>query len=353
MAGAKRQNAVRQSGGGGTLVRQWAMLRAIPRYPQRVTAAQVRARLIDAGFDVTQRTVERDLQALSLSFPLDSDERAKPYGWCWARDAAMEFAPGFTSPQAVALLLARTHLHALLPRSMQDELVPLFSMAEHALGGSAWRDWHARTAVLPMSLRLMPPKVDPSALATVQQALARRRCVTGHYRSKGATASRPVLVHPLGVIARGSVLYLIGTLFDYPDVRQLALHRLSNVSEDATPRCEPEGFEFQAYVRGQGSRFEPQGPVRLVARFTPTAAEHLFETPLSRDQTLTPTADGRVELAATVEDDQTLRWWLLAFGDQVEVVEPTPLRDRLARELANAASAYVSVPISSSLEEIA
>jgi predicted DNA-binding transcriptional regulator YafY len=34
-----------------------------------------------------------------------------------------------------------------------------------------------------------------------------------------------------------------------------------------------------------------------------------------------------VLVEATVQDTQQLRWWLLGFGDQVEVVEPGELRN--------------------------
>jgi predicted DNA-binding transcriptional regulator YafY len=62
-------------------------------------------------------------------------------------------------------------------------------------------------------------------------------------------------------------------------------------------------------------------------------AEHLAERPLSADQTLKPTADGQVEARASVLNTQELRWWLLGFGDAVEVLGPAPLR-RAFRDIA-------------------
>ena len=41
------------------------MLRQIPRYPQTVTASNLKARLEAEGHEVAKRTVERDLQTLS------------------------------------------------------------------------------------------------------------------------------------------------------------------------------------------------------------------------------------------------------------------------------------------------
>lgn len=63
-----------------TLLRQWQMLRMIPRYPLKITAKELHSRLQSEQFEVSKRTVERDLLALSELFPLASDERDKPYG---------------------------------------------------------------------------------------------------------------------------------------------------------------------------------------------------------------------------------------------------------------------------------
>lgn len=65
-----------------TLMRQWAMLRAIPRYPRRVDAPSIHAILGGLGMAVSLRTVQRDLKSLATTFPLDFDE-SKPQGWCW------------------------------------------------------------------------------------------------------------------------------------------------------------------------------------------------------------------------------------------------------------------------------
>jgi predicted DNA-binding transcriptional regulator YafY len=66
--------------------------------------------------------------------------------------------------------------------------------------------------------------------------------------------------------------------------------------------------------------------IRLDARFTAAAANHLHETPLAEDQRIGDEADGRVRVRATVADTPQLRWWLLGFGDAVTVQAPAELR---------------------------
>lgn len=41
-------------------------------------------RLRDAGFSISKRTIERDLNELSLIFPLERNDKSIPFGWHWS-----------------------------------------------------------------------------------------------------------------------------------------------------------------------------------------------------------------------------------------------------------------------------
>ena len=65
---------------------------------------------------------------------------------------------------------------------------------------------------------------------------------------------------------------------------------------------------------------------------------------MSKDQELIELGNAQVEMRATVESDDTLRWWLLGFGSQVEVLEPHDLREDLRAELYRAGQRYGQSP---------
>jgi predicted DNA-binding transcriptional regulator YafY len=64
-------------------LRYLMLLREIPRAPKRVDTATLARRLEDRGIGVTRRTLQRDLERLSATFPLACDDATKPYGWSW------------------------------------------------------------------------------------------------------------------------------------------------------------------------------------------------------------------------------------------------------------------------------
>lgn len=63
------------------------ILMMLPKAPRRIDARTIHARLVDRGFRVTVRTVERDLHRLRGAVPIALDNVHRPYGWAWAREA--------------------------------------------------------------------------------------------------------------------------------------------------------------------------------------------------------------------------------------------------------------------------
>jgi len=107
----------------------------------------------------------------------------------------------------------------------------------------------------------------------------------------------------------------------------------------------PKGFSLRRYVREEQFFAYPlQGTViRLDALFEQKAAVHLSERPLARDQRLTVWRDGRMRLQASVKDTLELRWWLLGFGDKVEVLVPKSLRTEFSAIACRMAVQYQNV----------
>ncbi len=61
-------------------IRQWAILKLLPRSPDMLSTGQILDRLGPQGIATSVRTVQRELNSLSISFPLVSDEN-KPLRW--------------------------------------------------------------------------------------------------------------------------------------------------------------------------------------------------------------------------------------------------------------------------------
>jgi predicted DNA-binding transcriptional regulator YafY len=238
------------------------------------------------------------------------------------------------------------YLRPLLPHSLLDKLQPYFTVArkrmtsEHGTRRSA--SWLGKVAVAQPTQALIPPKVDARVQSTVTDALLDDRRLDAAYRRKGERDAREYLLNPLALLQRGPVTYLLACVGDYDDVLMFALHRFERAKVADGKARRPKGFELASFLKDGWAHYGTGKSIRLEARFTAEAAEHLTETPLSEDQKLGGEADGRVRLRATVADTPQLRWWLLGFGDAVEVVGPAALREWFAETTGKMAAKYAA-----------
>ena len=318
-----------------TLLRQWQMLRYIPRYPGKITATQLKSRLDSEDFNVTKRTVERDLQDLSLAFPLMLDDRSRPYGWSWQKDAPAFDLPGLGNNEALTLIMVEQHLSSLLPATTLDVLAPYFKAAKQHLTAipkaQHVRSWLNKVRTVQPTQPLLPPKINSKVQQTVSEAILTDRQLHISYRRRGDKKPVEYRIHPLALIQRGSLIYLYVRIFDYEDTKILVVHRIESASLLEEAIKFPPNFNIDdAIIQGRFG-FGDGDMIQLKARFAQDSGEHLYETPLSQDQKIEELPNSYLLITATVADTPQLSWWLLGFGDGVEILQPTSLREAFAK----------------------
>lgn len=331
--------------------RQCLMLGMIPRHPKKTDTATLKAQLEDRGFAITQRTIQRDLDALSTVFPLVRDEKTKPYGWSWAKDAELFSMPHMDSITAFSFRMVREFLTPAIPPTAIKALKPHFDMADKVLKMlpiDQLRAWPDKIRILSRSQRLSPPSIDPDVLETVYESLMEEKRFTALYRRRNEDAAVSYVVNPLGIVLLDAVIYLVCTLRNYnrlEDVRQLSLHRFVSAEKTEESVLAPKNFTMKSYIdTGAFNYLQSTELIRFAVLFDKKTAIHLYETPLSADQEIFPVKDDdtRVMVKATVADTSQLRWWLLGFGPLVEVVEPDFLRDEFRTRAMELAEIYIS-----------
>lgn len=327
-----------------TLMRQWMMLQCLPRAPRKIDAGRIERVLAEAGYKIDRRSIQRDLVQLQMLFPLECDTAHKPFGWSWARTAPSFDLPGLDVHAAVAWRQAGEHLRPLLPEPSWQHLEPQIRRADAVLAqleGNRLAHWPDKVRVVPPGPPLQPPLIDAAVLEHVHRGLLDECQLTIVYRRRAESEPRTYTAHPLGLVWRGAIGYLIVTLFDYPDPIHLVLHRMADVQVLAAARRVPTGFDLDAYVGSRAFDFVVSDvALPLVVRMPVAAAVKLIESPLAADQQVTPDGEAHVRIAAMVDDTNELRAWLRSFGHWIEVLEPASLRAELAQTAAALAAMY-------------
>lgn len=321
-----------------------AMMSVLPRAPEWMSTAEVHERLKVLGYAVDRRTVVRDLNKLADRFGFerrgDADvedgakRQALSYAWRWPAKNIGMGSPAMTEIEALTLTMVRDHLDTVLPPMVTDALSSQFDRAEERLkrspgvGGSGLKAWGDVVHIVPPTQPLLRPSVKRSVRDVIYQCLATRTQFTGWYQGRGASEPKEMLFNPLGIVIRGQVTYVVATAWAYDDVRLYPLHRFQRARKEEGPSREPPGFTLADYLAAQnGLGFATgRGEIALRLRFRNGAGQHLLETPLSDDQVAEDFGDGVLTVAASVPETAQLTWWLLGFGENVEVLAPAELR---------------------------
>lgn len=148
------------------------------------------------------------------------------------------------------------------------------------------------------------------------------------------------IVHPLGLVQKGPVTYLVATAFTYQDIRIYAVHRIMSAVRTGEPCKRPEGFSLDQYIQAGGMSFGEGDFIKLKAVVSDYLARILAETPFAEDMKIT-TRQGRNMLSCTVADTGQLLWWIRSLGDEIEVLAPKKLRCSLLNNIESIRRIYV------------
>ena len=327
-----------------TTLRQIKLLEFLPRQPYKKSPQQLRDNLISIGYEVSTRTIQRDLVNLSRKMMLVSDERNKPYGWSWHKDAP-GVHPVMDPLEALTLSLAEEYLEPLMPSKSFKRVKIFFNRADRILkdmNKSQLKKWRDRVRVVPQWQKLIAPEINEKAEAAIYDAMLRGHQLKVRYKKRGSIQAETRVVNPLGIVLQGVVHRLICTMGEDPEnPRHLPIHRFKSAEWNGNKVIEPKGFNLDKFIEDQNIGFLlSKKPLNIEVNFEAQAGFHLTETPIAEDQDLKWLNDGKLRLKAKVQDTSQLRWWLLGFGGQVEVIKPVALREEFKKTAQKLVKVY-------------
>ena len=301
---------------------------------RRATARELAGRL-----EVSERTVHRDMEALSIAGVPVYAQRGAGGGWFLPEGYRTDLT-GLGGAEVRALFLAR-------PARLLADL-GLDGAAEGALGkllaalpGARRRDAESVRGRIHVDVAgWRGPGEAAPCLRLLQDAVWGERRVRLSYGRDGEGAAERV-ADPLGLVAMGSVWYLVASVGGEP--RTYRASRVRGVELTDEPCARPEGFDLAAYWEDSKGRFVaglPRYPVTV--RADPELLPRLRGAGRwSRVEHVGPPgAGGWATVRMRFEIEEDARECLLGFGPRVEVLEPGCLREEIARLARETAAAY-------------
>jgi predicted DNA-binding transcriptional regulator YafY len=284
----------------------------------RLTARDLAERL-----EISERTVFRDMDALSAAgVPVVAD-RGPGGGWRLV-DGYQTKLTGLTTGEIQALFASH----------------PPQLLAGLGLGSAAEAAWLKLQAALPAASQQQAERarrsilIDPrgwqesrsiASLPVLLDALWRARRVRFVYeRALGEASER--LVDPLGLVARGSVWYLVAS--KEGELRTYRVSRIREATINEQESVTPDKFDLATYWETSTAEFRERLP-RYYATFL--VAPSVMRWVRYRSWRLEEEKEegNRLRIRVRFDAQEEGLQFALSFGAEVEVIEPAELRNQV------------------------
>jgi predicted DNA-binding transcriptional regulator YafY len=297
---------------------------------RRVTARELAERL-----EVSQRTIHRDMEALGAAGIPVVAERGLGGGWRLLEEYRTNLT-GLNEAEIQALFLSgppRLLADLGLDKASQAALIKLLAALPSANRRGAEG---ARQRIYVDAGGWGQPNEAVPFLPVIQEAVWQdRRLALAYRRNDGTLAEREV--DPLGLVAKGSVWYLVAAVEG--DIRTYRVARVQHAELIGEPCARPPDFDLAAYWQRSAVEFKANLP-----RYTATLRVHPAilgrvrqggrYASVEREQP--PDEHGWVVLDLQLEEEHHAAEYVLSFGARIEVVAPESLREKViaaAREV--------------------
>lgn len=297
------------------------------------------AQALAEALEVSVRTVYRDVDELSAAGVPVWAERGRQGGF-QLQPGWRTRVDGLTGPEAQAMFLG-----GLPGPASQLGLGEAMASAQLKLMAALPEDWRDNARRVSSRFHLDP--IDwyrgPSAtdhLPAIAQAVWNERRVTVRYESWKGVVERTL--EPLGLVLKAGIWYVAAA-----SGKEARTYRLSNILElrdtgQAFKR--PKDFDLAAYWQASTRRFEAELYRGVaVVRATERGCKLLRGLSAALADAVDAAGASRAawhEFTIPIESIEHAASQLLRLGAEVQVIEPAPLRQRMADTVAAMAALY-------------
>ena len=198
-------------------------------------------------------------------------------GWSWREKSDLISLPNISPTVALSFKLVEFFLNEMLPSSVKKSLGPYFKQSKKLLKSQEKKNnlssWASKVRIVPRTQPLLPAEVNPQTLHTVYQALLEEKQISAQYKRRDGEIYRYGVLHPLRLVFRHNVIYLVATIKDYSDLKQFALHRFKKCQLIEKNLTKLDGFNLDNYIAtGAFDYTDSDNEFKLVAIFSKQAA---------------------------------------------------------------------------------
>lgn len=328
------------------ILRNLIMVDNTPVYPKSgATTSEIHQALLDEGYEISKRTVQRDLEKLAEWAALDyeSDEQGHR---CWFRDIKKpDIIDVVPASEAFLLVLSEKLLRKAVPVNLSDRLEEWLHKADAKLATKhLYSNWKQKVHVVSDGYPLISDEqfIDEKFRKILYEGVLKEEKIEIVYQAGKTDSGEKYILNPLGLIIRDQSHYLVATKEETPEKPQLFLiHRILYAARTYIDIEDPTTFSLNDYVAKNPtgwliSDYED----KVVLRVKNYARDVLTHNKLANDQVFKIIDESWAEVSFTCFPTYDLLAWVLRYGDDVVVTYPESLKIKIKNNLMKSLNNY-------------
>ena len=321
---------------GDQLARQWRILQSLIVSRRGKSAADLAQEL-----EYHWRTVYRDLEALQLAgFPIFTDRVDGKNRWSILDSARQNVPIPLDLTEVMALYFSRGLMRVLKDTIFYESLESFFQKVKATLPAETIQ--YLEKIEQSLEVGSKPYKRYDQlrdVIDRISQALVDRRVVEIDYYTMSRKKRTQRKVAPYKIWLFDGAFYLVGNCGLREDIRIFALDRIRSLRLTDETFQIPEDFRVEDFMHTSFGVFHGK-PQNVRIRFAPEVAGYIKEKTWHATQKLTSQNDGSVIFEARVAGTDEIKYWLMSWGSEAEVLSPATLRDQMISEAQNMLRCY-------------
>lgn len=304
------------------------------RYFRIITLIQgkpgILARELAERCETTERTIYRDLEALSSFVPFTNNGHGKGYTFIgnyslypldWDEKEAMAFSmlpsvleqvkpilpPGFDS--AYEKVMASHQKEKSRRREIAEEVVDVIQM-----GSPQYRE------------------NTTDFLYPIIQAIQTKHSIECIYHTQSRNESSKRKIDPYCLVPRENRFYVAGFCHQKGEIRTFRLSRFREVAV-SNDNFDKGDFNIHHYLKNTWSIERGNQLIHFKIKFSPQIARYVKEEEFFVKPKMTDLKDGSLFFEVTINHDREFLGWLSQYGPDAEIIEPTFYRREMFEKL--------------------
>ncbi len=277
---------------------------------------------------VSRRTVFRDLKELqSIGVPYHYDIKTGGY----SINPKFFLPPiDFNLQEALSLLMLVHKMRNHLPMPYKNSAILAGLKVENNLPHDIRQYCQSTLAKITVAAdQHASIKLLDDVYNTIQRAIRKKTKLAISYASLFEDGNIKTTLHSYHLLYKKRAWYVIGYSSLHKSVRTFNLGRIQKI--ETLDMCFVDGDNFDVYdYLGRAWCLIPEGKLYdIKLKFSPLVAHNVAEVQWHSTQQAQWQDDGSAILSFRIDGLGEISWWILGYGDQVQVLAPTELRKRL------------------------